>query len=537
MPREVRVKCPTGGEFTATVPDSDITVAELKQLVADQNKETFEAAGLCLVCHGQVLADSAPVSTTALFGEANGLVVAVGKKRKADAAAVPPQAAAAAPPPACGTRTVLLVRHGQCANNDGKDDQLRHLTQAGQRQAAISAEYITGLFDKGALPTRRLLVHSTSRRATQTAQHLRDRLGKGLIVLGNDYIRECDPSKNPRGAEAAFQRMFRPPEGPEDETLVIVAHNNTNLYLLLRAASLPPEFAQQVWNMFTLRHASISSVTIHGSGQMEINHVGAGGHFPHDVVTWNNLPGPDTGVISRHKMSGRAMILIPCPQADNDAAPPGTAVQLTRRGNRQAAAAAQYVSGLMQYCVSSRVSLMCSSHPAAMQTGERFYMSLGIQQPIPDTRLDECNSAEELERAEDNYLRLFQAPDESSRDTVMVVGHPKMFSYWIFRALRSDPGQRSFELTRFRLRQGSITILIVGDRKPKVLALGDVAHLQPRDVTLEHLPGADDAPEEPAAPPETIESLELQKRQAFEKKDFAACKKIQERIVALKAGQ
>eukprot|EP00756_Hemistasia_phaeocysticola_P044384 Hpha_TRINITY_DN1803_c0_g1::TRINITY_DN1803_c0_g1_i1::g.170542::m.170542 len=540
--REVTVKGVGGAVTKAVLPEGNRTVKDLKEVVAQQSGGLYDAAALTLVLAGKVLADDdVPISDAEIFVDGKGMLVAVSKKRKAESAAGG-QTPASPATPNRGKRVVLLLRHGQCANEGGTDEQ-KHLTQAGHRQAASSAEYVLGLFESGRVPTRRMLVHSTSRRATETAKYQKDKLGKGLIVLGNDLLVECDPVKNPWRAEEAFKRIFRAAEGSEDETMVVVAHNNTNLYLLMRAASLPPEFAREAWKLFRLRHASLTVVTMDPSGRPQIAEVGAAGHHPHDLVTWHNVAGPDEGKISRHKVSGRSIVLIPCAQVTN-AARPDSEQKLTRRGLRQANATAQYVLGLSTYCISRRATLLCSDSPAAMQTAAHIQESFGVQL-IPDPSFNDCPKPEDHQRAELAFLRVFQPPEGSTRDTVIVVGHNRMFVYWILRALHHTPSQAWDHATSVRLQQASMTHLTFSaEGQPRVNTLGDASHLRYRDLAFDDLPGDDDEPEEqptpaaaapPSPPVDTLEGLEAEKRAAFEKKDFAACKAIQQRINALKA--
>ncbi|CAE8649424.1 unnamed protein product, partial [Polarella glacialis] len=89
----------------------------------------------------------------------------------AAAPAAPPAPAAAGGTPALGRRVLLLLRHGQCCH-EGEHDTLKELTMHGHRQAEESARYVAQLFQEGKLPAKRALLHSTSRRASETAAKL-----------------------------------------------------------------------------------------------------------------------------------------------------------------------------------------------------------------------------------------------------------------------------------------------------------------------------------------------------------------------------
>ena len=70
-----------------------------------------------------------------------------------------------------GKRVVLLLRHGQCCR-EGEGDELKALTIHGHKQADETARYIKGLFDNLKIPNQRALLHSTSRRARETAARI-----------------------------------------------------------------------------------------------------------------------------------------------------------------------------------------------------------------------------------------------------------------------------------------------------------------------------------------------------------------------------
>merc|ERR1712159_897654 len=97
----------------------------------------------------------------------------------------------------------------------------------------------------------------------------------GIDVWNGDLLRETDPTRNPMRSEGVFQQLFAAPPELGSDTLLIVAHNNIILYLLMRAAGVPIELAAQAWRSFHLRHASITHVEISADGRIQVMSVGA----------------------------------------------------------------------------------------------------------------------------------------------------------------------------------------------------------------------------------------------------------------------
>jgi phosphohistidine phosphatase SixA len=136
-----------------------------------------------------------------------------------------------------------MLRHGQCCH-EGEADAAKALTQHGHQQAEQTAMHLAQLFSSGRLPAKRAMIHSTSRRARETAMKLPSHL-PGLEIGRSDVLREADPRENPFRAEEVFKGLFAPPDKGESETLIIVAHNNIILYWLMRVAGVPLERAAQ----------------------------------------------------------------------------------------------------------------------------------------------------------------------------------------------------------------------------------------------------------------------------------------------------
>lgn len=238
---------------------------------------------MTLIHKGAVLKDpSAELKAATGGGTAQIALVYLIRKPKAGSvapAAAPAAAPAPAPAPAAasnatssapntaaepGRRVLLLVRHGQCCH-EGEHDEMKALTMHGRRQADETALHIKAprkstrqpllallltlllvskaLFDNGKLPSQRALLHSTSRRARETAAAVLQHQ-PGIDVWNADMFRETDPTSNPMRAEQAptaplqrvqlpfmppaqvFMKLFGAPPAQGSDTLVVVAHNN-----------------------------------------------------------------------------------------------------------------------------------------------------------------------------------------------------------------------------------------------------------------------------------------------------------------------
>ncbi len=144
------------------------------------------------------------------------------------------------------------------------------------------------------------LVCSTMSRARETANLIKQHLPASLVVKPDDAILAEGapyppepPSSRWRpedhyfadGAriEAAFRHYFHraDPEQETDSHEVIVCHANVIRYFVCRALQLPPE----AWLRISLRHASLTWITIRPNGRVSIRTLGDSGHFPPDKIT------------------------------------------------------------------------------------------------------------------------------------------------------------------------------------------------------------------------------------------------------------
>ena len=198
------------------------------------------------------------------------------------------------------TRHLILIRHGQY-NLDGKTDEERSLTSLGCEQAKSTGERIADL----KLPLS-YIVSSTMTRAKETAALIRPSLPNDLKSLPNDAIL-CEGAPFPpvpsgswkpemyyytdgSRIEAAFRKYFHraDKEQKEDSFEVIVCHANVIRYFVCRALQLPPE----AWLRISLKHGSMTWVTIRPDGRTSIRALGEAGYMPPDklTTTWTVTP-------------------------------------------------------------------------------------------------------------------------------------------------------------------------------------------------------------------------------------------------------
>jgi len=198
------------------------------------------------------------------------------------------------------TRHLILIRHGQY-NLEGKTDDERRLTTLGCDQAEATGQRIASL----KLPLS-YVVSSTMTRAIETADLIRPFLPTDIASLPNDPIL-CEGAPfppEPRSSwkpehpyhvdgsriEAAFRKYFHRSEidQQEDSFEVIVCHANVIRYFVCRALQLPPE----AWLRISLKHGSMTWVTIRPDGRTSIRSLGEAGHMSPNklTTTWTVTP-------------------------------------------------------------------------------------------------------------------------------------------------------------------------------------------------------------------------------------------------------
>ncbi|XP_054276833.1 serine/threonine-protein phosphatase Pgam5, mitochondrial-like isoform X2 [Macrosteles quadrilineatus] len=190
-------------------------------------------------------------------------------------------------------RHIILIRHGQY-NLDGKSDVEKFLTPIGKEQAAMTGKRLKEL---GHNYTH--LTVSTMTRAKETASIIQGFLPSSVKVTHCSMLEEGAPipPEPPVGdwrpephffqdgarIEAAFREHIHraSPKQKEDSYEVIVCHGNVIRFFLCRVLQFPAD----AWLRISLRHASLSILTILPSGRVVLRSVGDTGHFPPQLLT------------------------------------------------------------------------------------------------------------------------------------------------------------------------------------------------------------------------------------------------------------
>lgn len=189
-------------------------------------------------------------------------------------------------------RHIILIRHGQY-NLAGNNDKERTLTPLGREQAAFAGKRLNELD----FPYTNL-IHSTMTRAIETAKIIKEFL-PGVPVTECLLLEEGAPIapeppvghwKPPHyfhqdGAriEAAFRKYFYRADGQQEKDSfdIIVCHANVIRYFVCRALQYPPEG----WLRLSLKHASITWLSILPSGRVLLRCYGDAGYMPPYALT------------------------------------------------------------------------------------------------------------------------------------------------------------------------------------------------------------------------------------------------------------
>lgn len=179
-----------------------------------------------------------------------------------------------------GTRTLVLVRHGQYDTNDGG-----RLTALGREQAGVTARFLSRLRPDAVWA-------STLPRARETAailcadldgapriRHSRF-LCEGMYTKIDGYDltpedREVDRAR----ADRAFAMLFK--KSRRDRTELVVCHGNLIRYLVCLAMDVP--WAR--WTRLTSHHCAITRVLVRDSGTVRLCSYNETGHLPESLLT------------------------------------------------------------------------------------------------------------------------------------------------------------------------------------------------------------------------------------------------------------
>jgi len=190
------------------------------------------------------------------------------------------------------TRHLIFIRHGQY-NNKYKEDEKRTLTQLGKEQAIFTGIRLRELnipFDK--------VIESSMTRAVETSSLICGQL-KDVKIERTDLLREGSPiqpeppfrhwrpnlstyTDGPR-IESAFRKyVHRADLSQKHDTYEIyVCHANVIRYIVCRALQVPPE----AWLRISLRHGSITWLTVRPNGFVSLKCLGEASHMPADKLS------------------------------------------------------------------------------------------------------------------------------------------------------------------------------------------------------------------------------------------------------------
>ena len=192
-------------------------------------------------------------------------------------------------------RHLILIRHGQY-QLDGETDEQRVLTELGRQQAALTGAQLRKL----GLPYT-AIIRSSMARALETSEIIHGELAEAAPpVSTSDLLREGAPippeprlrhwqpgprrfyEDGPR-IEAAFRRFVHraAPDQERDSYEIVVCHANVIRYFVCRALQLPPE----AWLRFSLRHASLTWLTVLPNGRVKLDFMGDAGFMPPEAMT------------------------------------------------------------------------------------------------------------------------------------------------------------------------------------------------------------------------------------------------------------
>lgn len=181
----------------------------------------------------------------------------------------------------------IFIRHGQY-NINGYDDEEKYLTRLGREQAKMTGERLSKLGFKYSR-----VVQSSMKRAKETCSIITDQISDLPIVETSDLLREGSPilpdplhranepelkyfSDAPR-IESAFRKFVHRPstsiDVDGDHAEIYVCHANVIRYFICRLGQFPP----QGWLRMSLKHGSITWITVFSDGSAVINCIGDSG--------------------------------------------------------------------------------------------------------------------------------------------------------------------------------------------------------------------------------------------------------------------
>jgi serine/threonine-protein phosphatase PGAM5 len=197
-----------------------------------------------------------------------------------------------------GTRTIILVRHGEYDADPAADEKLGpHLSVLGIAQAHLVGARLAGL--PGSIEG---LHTSPMHRARDTAGTIaQDFPGRSFDVI--DDLAECTPpsrrdtgdsAEDMAACQAQLDRVYAAwfkASADGDRTDLFVCHGNVIRYLVTRALGVDPK----AWLQMSIGHASITRIRIKADGSMQVIAVGDAGHLPPNMLSGTSAD-PERGL-------------------------------------------------------------------------------------------------------------------------------------------------------------------------------------------------------------------------------------------------
>ncbi|HVH48079.1 MAG TPA: histidine phosphatase family protein [Labilithrix sp.] len=182
-----------------------------------------------------------------------------------------------------GTRTLVLVRHGQYGLTDGGK-----LTELGREQAELTGRWIcTHLAGRrvdalwsSTLPRARETATIIARNVPPAKVRVAGVLREGMYSKVNGY--EVPPSErleDRERADAAYARFFR--TSRTDRLEIVVCHGNLIRYLVCRAIDVPVVR----WTRMNSNHCSLTRILVRDTGAVRVVSYNETAHLPTPIVT------------------------------------------------------------------------------------------------------------------------------------------------------------------------------------------------------------------------------------------------------------
>lgn len=182
-----------------------------------------------------------------------------------------------------GTRTLVLVRHGQYGLEDGGK-----LTALGREQANLTGQWLRRHLDgqrvdalwSSTLPRARETADIIARETSSSKVRAIGVLREGMYSKVKGY--EIPPSERQEDrerADAAYARFFR--TSRSDRLEIVVCHGNLIRYLVCRAIDVPVVR----WTRMNSNHCSVTRILVRESGAVRVVSYNETAHLPAKLVT------------------------------------------------------------------------------------------------------------------------------------------------------------------------------------------------------------------------------------------------------------